>query len=205
MRLEKFLVENGLQNDHWCNRLTYRETPSHGYYKPSGDIAENIPQKFRQTEYEEDAQWCVPVIFNRHLFGREVQINALRTAVQYHPDEFEYLTGETLPFGVSYIKDDRTMREQGVRVVMVGMGDWAFDIPKGYIFVSTGVWQFDGIAHTRREPKGFLLTEEQYQTAKTYGATGYKIEGENWHPCERDETFYTWDAYTKATGNPRYK
>lgn len=188
--------------------LRYKDTPAHGYYYPSEGMTKNIPSKFRKSCYEEDCDWAIPVIFNRVMFGTDVQRNALEAAVTWHPECYESLTGEFIPFGVSLIKDEKDLIDKGLHQVLGARGDWTFDVPLGQVMVMVGTYKYD---HDQRMwvktvIKTVLIPAKEYKNLPKYGASICTIlPRDNWPEYECQDGYNTWEDYEKQTGLARYK
>lgn len=70
---------------------TWHDTPSHAYLMTDPHITKAIPEFMRKTtfspigKYEEDVDWCLPVIAHLEKFTEKIQIIALETFYNWHP------------------------------------------------------------------------------------------------------------------------
>lgn len=185
--------------------FTFRETPGHGYLRLSEPLQKMMPAYARLHEYEEDCDWAIPVFYFRSLFDAKTSEQAEETLKDYNPDIWEKMTGKTISKGESYTKDLQFFRQEhaGQLIVSGGYGDWCYDVPQGYVYVGARVM---GATEAEDKPHvgGFLVKDELYQTHEP--RSGYlTIITDKYVPYTRDETHYTWDSFTKATGKPRFK
>ena len=71
---------------------TWTNLPGHNYLCVPRGVVEKLPAGMKQTNYsrggryEEDCDWCLPVVGNLELFNEQVQKVALETLVKYHED-----------------------------------------------------------------------------------------------------------------------
>jgi hypothetical protein len=182
----------------------WRETPGHGYLIPNSQHNENVPAFIRRQEYEEDCAYAIPVVFNKHLFTPETAAAAEETFKQWHPQEYERAFKVKLNKGESYIKDNyffTRMDNAGKFERCSSFGDWCYQVPKGYVYAYfTKVLPKDASYKINRpsgETVSGLITNERYHAGDYFNLDEILL-------FNRDESFYTWEEYTKKTGQAKY-
>ena len=103
--------------------IKFYGTPSHGGYYVPAKVNRIIPDYMRLENgrngagwYEEDCDWCLPVIgLGAEYFpniGPETVLQAWDSFRNWHPASYEQYTGVTLREGESYMRDDELFRER---------------------------------------------------------------------------------------------
>jgi len=183
----------------------FQDTPSHGYFYPSNEHNQNVPAFIRRNSYEEDCAYHIPVYFNPGLFTEEVWKNSEQSFKDWFPKEFEKATGKVLAKGESSLKDNyyfNRIENVGMIEATAAFGDWCFDVPKGFVYFYGIEIQPKDKSYKVGSPSGdqetFLITDEKYSgNRRTFNR--YELI-----PYKRNEDYYTWEDYTKKTGNQRY-
>lgn len=187
--------------------LKHRETPGHGYFSFRGqftDCNNNVPLQFRSHEYEEDCDWAIPLFFNFGLLKsfKEKRM-VLRSLLDWNPDAYIALKKRPPSRRLSYLYDKRCKFKENVGMMFcVGAyGDWCYDVPKGYVFM-------DFVINTGDEDQSrcgamyhALFTQEEYKSRPEFVEPSFILD----RIYERDETYLTWECYTKSTGKERFK
>ena len=124
-----------------------------------------IPEHFKRLGicdntwawFEEDDCWVAPVLMFPDLFPSE-QIDAERTLRNYHPETYAAHYGRMPTAEESRVLRSREIKERlkDVFTVNATWGDWAWDVPRGHIYV-LGKRSSDGVE------AGFLLPAEAYK------------------------------------------
>ncbi len=85
-------------------------TPGHGGVKLSAERNRAVHEAWRRPGgwYEEDCEWAIAVLTFPDAFSAEYRRDAVSTARNYFPDEYEAVTGETIRPGESYARDEAT-------------------------------------------------------------------------------------------------
>jgi hypothetical protein len=181
----------------------FRDTPGHGYYSCIAQYNNNVPDFIRSSEYEEDCAWSIPVVFNKNLFTPEDYETALQCFKSWFPADYEKAFKTTLLKGESSMKDSHyydLIENEGKYMKAGGWGDWCFDVPEGFVYAElrqiTGPFNY-GFDSGKGKKISVLMLSETYR--KEF------FTPEDFTPYKRNETFYTWEAYTKQTGKERYK
>jgi hypothetical protein len=187
--------------------LKHRDTPGHGYFSfraQFSDCNNNVPPQFRQDEYEEDCDWAIPLFFNFGLLKsfKEKRM-VLRSLLDWNPDAYIALKKRPPSRALSYLHDKRCKFEENVGMMfcVVGYGDWCYDIPKGYVYRGFVINTGDEDKSRAGDKYYALLTEEESRSLPEFVAPSFITE----RLYDRDETYYTWDSYTKSTGKERFK
>jgi hypothetical protein len=105
--------------DHTAPGIVVVGTPGHGGVKLSSERNKVIPVALRTSSgwYEEDCEWAIAALYHPDGFPyvsddldavREI---AKQTVIRWSPDEYEKVTGEHIPVGASYVKDERLWNE----------------------------------------------------------------------------------------------
>jgi len=74
--------------------LWWKEKPKHNYLMAGNSITSKMPSYMKSTKYspegcyEEDCDWCLPVICNLKEFNRLTQEAALQIFYHWHPEKF---------------------------------------------------------------------------------------------------------------------
>ena len=188
----------------------FNDTPSHGYLFPSEQHNENVPEPLRRWAggYEEDCEWSIPVCFNPELWEEEVLKHAVKSFMDWYPQEFEKYFKTEIPKGSSYIKDARTERLENIGKFekTAGFGDWHFGVPIGFVRATLRkVTEKDcDYKNIIGRPSGdeidVLIPSEEYNAQRFFDPAKYQ----RFFPADGTDGFYTWDAYTKSTGLPRF-
>lgn len=106
--------------------MTYRSTPGHGYYRLPSYLMAQIPGSFRKKEYEEDLDYCIPIVALRNVCDFTPYLNELHAIGNryyssvndllekacscmrdWFPDEYKQLTGEEVNADNSHTIKDR--------------------------------------------------------------------------------------------------
>jgi hypothetical protein len=179
----------------------WRDTPGHGYLHPTEEANRRVPNALRESNYEEDIDYNIPILFNAHLFTREAVEYAQEQIKNYYYKDYERIFKVTLKKGESSTKDREhftILENEGNYLVRCAMGDWAFDVPKGKVYVEA-VKIKKGLFYNeiqKGEIESFLIEPDVYR-----GRDGEVLKTEWLTPYKRDESFYTWENY----GKPRFK
>lgn len=162
-------------------------TPSHGGFYLSLERMLRMPDWAIATPrwadgpwFEEDCEWCIPVIVFWDEFKHsekaasqpDTYVNAVDTLKNWHPARYEAWTGKTLIVGESFINDERLFAEATKTswVSIANVGDWHEKVPKGFIGATAtlGGKRGDG-----RSPspicRYFLVPELDYREDFTLG------------------------------------
>jgi hypothetical protein len=190
---------------YWPQGWTMKDTGRHGYLYIDQDSQKNIPSYFRKARYEEDCEWAIAVYFNKHNFALSIVTKAESMLRNWFPTEWEKYIGRRLLKGESTAKDNNyyaIMENIGKWIGTTAYGDWCFDIPEGYVYLRLVRVESHHATYSISIPQGqemyALVTSEKYKSGGFY-------DYEDLIPYERNEDYYTWREYTKATGQPRYK
>jgi hypothetical protein len=106
--------------------MTHRDTPGHGYYRLPSSLMALIPEKFRQNEYEEDLDYCIPIVALREVCDFTAYLNKLHASGNLYyssvddliskasscmrdwfPEDYHELTGEAVNSENSHTIQDR--------------------------------------------------------------------------------------------------
>jgi len=197
--MKKYAINENPQGWH------FRSTPGHGYLQPSAEANNNVPALIRESEYEEDCAYVIPIFFNPDLFTDEAIKKAEQTFKNWFPDEYEKIFKRELQRGESSMKDQNyfaRLDNLGKYESCTGYGDWCFDVPKGMVYriarkVTAESINPGKIFNSNPDEISFLISKEK-DTTHFFDSSEVIL-------YKRDETFYTWESYTKATGQERYK
>lgn len=75
--------------------MRWEDTPGHGYLCVGKMILYKMPVYMQSTrysrpgKYEEDCDWCLPIIPMLDYYHRPLQLAAIKTFYHWHPDTFE--------------------------------------------------------------------------------------------------------------------
>lgn len=145
-------------------------TAGHGGFKLSRQRNAEMPAVLRRKGgwYEEDCEYALVIFGLPHLFKPEEVEKAKQTVKSWFPDEYEAHTGETIPAGESYIKDERQFAVDNADkwVVTAAWGDWHGQVPKGMVGV---VASKGGNRTPGTERRYYLVTKEEYDKRNHYG------------------------------------
>lgn len=175
----------------WC----FLDTPGHGYLYPSAEANERVPSSLRESNYEEDVAFVIPIIFNSELFTKETVEACLASFKNWMWSDYERLFGVELKRGESSLKDREVfdLRDNvGKYLVTAAFGDWAFDVPSGCVYVeAVPIKPLMNEAALRAQPREtFLISSEAYRSRHNS-----ILEPGELTAYKRDETYYTWDEY----------
>jgi hypothetical protein len=188
------------------NGFYFRETPGHGYYSCAEVYNNNVPKLVRAHEYEEDCAWSIPVVFNKDLFPEKEYNQALQTFKDWFPKEYEQIFNVVLMRGESSMKDSHfyDLKENESKYMKRGAwGDWCFDVPEGmtYAILRKIVPPYNyGFKSGEGEEISVLMPSETYSN----GENNF-FEEKDFTRYVRNDMYYTWDEYTKKTGQERFK
>jgi hypothetical protein len=96
-KLESLIIESSVNTGDWDNLpegFSFRSTPGHGYLEINHALLSAMPANMRSTRFsspgsfEEDCDWSIPVIFYRRFFCKRMQLAALKTLYNWHPEIF---------------------------------------------------------------------------------------------------------------------
>lgn len=95
-----------------CDGIVFYQTPSHGGYKVSHQLNEEIPEYMRNENgwYEEDVEWCKVVVALPDKFNDDLVKTATRTLRDWYPNEYEHFFGVELKEGESFKRDKENFR-----------------------------------------------------------------------------------------------
>jgi hypothetical protein len=192
----------------WIQLLSYRSTPGHGYFSLPHHLNLNVPSQFRQNEYEEDIDWCIPLIFNFSLLSLYSEKKmVVKTLKNWHPEIYLFLKKKLKP-GDSYLNDRALKHKSGKNMFFLtsAHGDWCFDVPKNFIYVSLGKsdGSFDFLVNKSFSiTANCLVSKEEYQSLYNNNPVDQNFVDS--HKYTRNEEFYTWEHYTQTTGKQRFK
>jgi hypothetical protein len=111
--------------------------------------------------YEEDEQWAVVALTFPHLFtDREIAM-ANRTLMQSMPDEWEAVTGGTVPEGGSRVRDRAAFRAANPDRWIVGSASRS-KTKAGHVVVSATVGGRDDQGRTRGATRLYLMEDAEY-------------------------------------------
>ncbi len=152
-------------------------TPGHGGIKLSKERNRTIPPALRNSSgwYEEDIEagivaWYHPdACPQKGQSPEEVSESGKSTVMRWMPDQYEAATGEVIPPGVSYMKDERTwLREHADKEIAVSASRLADR--QGYLAVTVRRGGPGGSGPERV----VAVPEEEYET-KRRPASGYRF------------------------------
>ena len=188
--------------------LKHRDTPGHGYFSFRAQYAHlynNIPEKFRVKEYEEDCDWAIPLFFNFKLLDFPTKRRVLQSILDWNVDVYES-TGRTASRRLSYEKNERILFQEnkGMYYSVAGYGDWRYDVPKNHVYREVIINLGDDYKSRKtKDSIGILLNKQEDDFLhETRFLTKEFVEA---HRYAINEDYYTWDTFTKETGKPRYK
>lgn len=106
--------------------------------------------------FEEDRDWSLPVCAFPDLFPKR-QEAAKDTILNWHPGVYEKHFGHkpTAAESLAVAEAERHERLKNNFIPSTGFGDWAWDVPKGYVYAL-------GWRRADRATKGFLVPKAQY-------------------------------------------
>lgn len=106
--------------------------------------------------YEEDLDWAMAALSFPDLFPED-QESAKSTLLNFHPNEYEKHYGHrpTAAESIVVAERERNERLKDKFTVSSGFGDWAWDVPAGFVYAS-GRRMSDGAT------EGFLVPKDQY-------------------------------------------
>ena len=178
----------------------FRDTPGHGYLIPSADANNNVPKFLRESEYEEDCAYSIPIVFNANLFTAETVKSCTNTFKNWYPKEYEKAFKVTLKEGESSVKDGyyfERLNNVGKFEKSAGFGSWCYQVPEGYVYaILKEVLPTDvncEISRATGKEITCLITEDLYRSQSCF-------ELNQVIPFVRDETYYTWESFEKAGG-----
>ncbi len=184
--------------------LKHRDTGSHGYFSFRAkfeNLNNNVPESFRQNEYEEDCEWAIPLFFNFNLltcFKEKRQV--ISTMLNWNLEAYES-TGRIANRKISGQKDKlmKFAENKGLFFSVVGYGSWCYDIPKDCVY--RGFVLNNGNEDSSRSGNVIHAILKESEDNKEF----YTPEFIKERAYDRDKTYYTWDEYTTKTGKQRFK
>lgn len=151
------------------NGIVFHSTARHGGFKVSARLNREIPEPYRNENgwYEEDCEYAkVIVSLPAYFTDREVR-QATETVRNWFPDEYEAVTGEVIPEGESFKKDERLFKERHAHDWIVISAVGADDGMVRCVATKGGERQtWNGPVIEERE---FLVPSEEYSTCSRYG------------------------------------
>lgn len=155
-------------------------TPSHGGLVLSPERAAAMPEALALNgcSYEEDVDWCLPVLaFEAEFTASRTPGAAARTrlahdfARNWHPDRYERFTGKPVEIKDSYVKKRRAAREAlvGQLVVTSAYGRWADWVPEGKVGVVGRLLErvdYLGNSHFTGPPIQALVDADRYDSSR---------------------------------------
>lgn len=145
--LEKLIItpNEGAEQIDAPTGFQFKSTPVHGHLHTADHITSKIPCYMRTTQYsragmyEEDCDWCIPIVVHREKFSERIQKIALETFYNWHPHLFESYFGEkpTESFKLKELKKEQAYNKIDQRNYRIrsAFGDWHENVPKGHIGV----------------------------------------------------------------------
>lgn len=108
--------------------------------------------------FEEDEAVALAVLVVPHLFSKEYQECAKETVRNSYPDAYERHFGEKLEVHQSRELQARELvaRTRNLYTPSTAWGDWAWDIPRGFVYVL-------GYRRSDESTAGFLVPKDQYR------------------------------------------
>lgn len=166
-------------------------TASHGGIMLSPDRAAAIPDYLRtkkfgtdDTAYEEDCDWCIPVLIFETEFrayyartgtgdGDKILETARVTLRHCHPDAYETYFGVALKPGESYRRDVQQFYadHRDAWLVTTAWGDWKEGVPKGMVGVCARVGGHENNGSSRE--RYFLVPVHEY---RPYGPGPFVVD-----------------------------
>lgn len=148
-----------------------------------------VPQYMRSSGgwYEEDVDWSIPfVVFKQPLAETKSAAQeklAMDTFRAWKPDMYERYYDVTLSPGESYVKDERSWKEEHktdfqVRAAWgsgqtVRIGSTPYTVPSGYVAVVARPGGRDNQLVSQADEAYFLIPEGEYETR---GCFGYVVD-----------------------------
>ena len=165
--------------------FTFKDTPGHGYLMVRSDLVKQIPEYMRSTPYsppgcyEEDCDWCLPVIVHRHLFDAKTVDQAMSTFKNYHPEKYERYFNTKLVKGESSVRDQEIFYQEntGNWITICAFGDWKETVKPGYCGVIVQQCTGTNPRGTNNPTKSILVPEQEYTQQFT---------------CSDPEQYETW-------------
>lgn len=140
-------------------------TASHGGIHLSSQRNRRIPARFRSAAgwYEEDCEWSIAALANPDAFPKH-QDEARRTAMDWEPDAFEAITGERIPSGGSFKRDEAAFYQEHAEdwLAVAASGDWADWVPSGMVGVTAVQGGRERDPHLIRQ-RVFFVPVAEYQ------------------------------------------
>lgn len=147
--------------------LTHRSTPGHGYFRIAHKLNLNVPEEFRQKEYEEDCDWAIPLFFNFKLLSSLKEKKMVISSIKEWRPNIYLSTGRKLKKGDSRSFDEATAHQanKGNYFLAGEWGDTLSTIPEGLVFVnlrkSNGGFTFHNKPFT--EETTCLVSKDDYE------------------------------------------
>lgn len=186
------------------NGWYWEETPGHGYLHLPREDNDKIPDYARMHRYEEDCAFNIPLYFHGDKFTKETQEQAIQGMMDWYPEIYERYNELVLLKGESSQKDRNyysVIENMGKWGKSAGYGDWCFGVPVGKVYATLRkVVPQDvtyEIKNSEGEEIGVLMDSKVYRNKEYFEDSDFQI-------YHRDETYYTWEEYTKKTGRERY-
>ncbi len=151
--------------------INYYSTPSHGGFKVAATLNAKIPVELRNDNgwYEKHCEWAKVAFALPQFFTDYEKKDALRTLIEWFPDEYEALSGETIPEGKSHKKDERLFHERNADNWVV-ISAITSDVFPGMVetYATKGglrqKWNTPPV-----EEKRFLVPSEEYSNRSPHG------------------------------------
>jgi hypothetical protein len=164
-------------------------TPGHGGFRLSDERQAALPEPFRSFVpfagpgwYEEDCDWCIVVLaFPEEFadpqawgFGQDAGkflSSAERTLRDWFPDLWEEWTGRKLGPGESHKRIEEEWHTEHAEdwIGVSARGDWADDVPKGFVRVTAILGGHNGDDERGRPERRFLVPTEEYARRDRWG------------------------------------
>lgn len=154
-------------------------TPSHGGYFLSDERNAQVHPAWRSkwasspsldNWYEEDCRWAI-VAFHFPEFFTGAQYEAsVATLKNWHPDEWEQVTGEKVKPEESHKVRERIFaaENKGKLFAIAAWGDWSRNVPKGMVGVCVTVDGERCRNHLPESPRYLLVPAELYNIPGTF-------------------------------------
>jgi len=151
--------------------ITVYSTPSHGGIKLSHDLNQQVHESLRAEDgwYEEDCDWAIVAFtFPDHFSDYEREI-AIQSLVNYRPNEYEAITGEVIPPGKSYAKDEARFDEMH-RTDWVVVSAIISDTRPGMVLCTAlQGGNRANLSSAHGEVREYLVPSSEYETRQPYG------------------------------------
>lgn len=145
--------------------ITFYDTPGHGGFKLHKALNDVVPYDLRNENcwYEEDCEWAIVAFCFPTAFKPDVRKDAENTLINWYPDQYMRLTGETLQPEQSFKLRERAFdaAHKDSYVVLAAWGDWHKDVPEGMVGVYATIGGKREFSHGTG--KYFLVPRQEYE------------------------------------------